>query len=72
MIIRTTKTINKVEYDYTYSDAVMYIKRNDICYTEAIDPLNSNREYEETDISIVDESDDIVDSIVEDMLDSEN
>ena len=52
MIIRTTKTINKVEYDYTYSDADMYIKRNDICYTEAIDPLNSNREYEETDIPI--------------------
>jgi hypothetical protein len=50
----------------------MYIKRNDICYTEAIDPLNSNREYEETDIPIVDESDNIVDSIVEDMLDSEN
>lgn len=72
MIIRTTKTINKVEYDYTYSDADMYIKRNDIYYTEAIDPLNSNREYEETNIPIVDESDDIVDSIVEDMLDSEN
>ena len=50
----------------------MYIKRNDIYYIEAIDPLNSNREYEETDIPIVDESDDIVDSIVEDMLDSEN
>lgn len=68
MIIRTTKTINKVEYDYTYSDTDMYIKRNDIYYIEAIDPLNSNREYEETDIPIMDESDDIV----EDMLDSEN
>ena len=68
MIIRTTKTINKVEYNYTYSDTDMYIKRNDIYYIEAIDPLNSNREYEETDIPIMDESDDIV----EDMLDSEN
>lgn len=72
MIIRTTKTIDKVEYDYTYSDANKHIKRNDIYYTEAIDPLGSNRKYEETDIPIVDESDDIVDSIVENMLDLEN
>lgn len=49
MIVKTTKTINGVEYDYTYSDANMMIERNGARYSEAIDPLNSGREYTETD-----------------------
>jgi hypothetical protein len=49
MIIKTTKVINGVEYDYTYSDAGMMIERNGARYSEALDPLNSGREYTETD-----------------------
>lgn len=49
MIVKTTKVINGVEYDYTYSDAGMMIERNGARYAEALDPLNSGREYTETD-----------------------
>lgn len=49
MIVKTTKTIKGVEYDYTYSDAGMLIERNGARYYEALDPLNSGREYTETD-----------------------
>lgn len=58
MIVKTTKEINGVEYDYTYSDAGMMIERNGARYSEALDPLNSGREYTETDdpIETVDEA----------------
>lgn len=49
MIVKTTKEINGVEYDYTYSDAGMMIERNGARYSEAIDPLGSGRLYLETD-----------------------
>ena len=49
MIVKTTKTIYGVEYDYTYSDAGMMIERNGARYSEAYDPLGSGREYAETD-----------------------
>lgn len=49
MIVKTTKEINGVEYDYTYSDAGMMIERDAARYAEALDPLNSGREYTETD-----------------------
>lgn len=49
MIVKTTKEINGVLYDYTYSDIGMMIERNGAYYSEAIDPINSNREYAETD-----------------------
>lgn len=49
MIVKTTKTISGVEYDYTYSDAGMMIERNGARYSEALDPLNSSRLYTETD-----------------------
>ena len=52
MIVKTTKEINGVEYDYTYSDAGMMIERNGARYFEAIDPLGSGREYTETDEAI--------------------
>ena len=48
MIIKTTRIINGVEYDYAYSDSGMMIERNGAKYSEAIDPLNSGREYTET------------------------
>ena len=49
MIIKTTKEINGVEYDYTYSDAGVMIERGGAIYSEAVDPINSGREYTETD-----------------------
>lgn len=57
MIVKTTKGINGLAYDYTYSDAGMMIERNGARYSEAIDPLGSGREYTETDepIEIVDD-----------------
>jgi hypothetical protein len=49
MIVKTTKTINGIEYDYAYSDAGMMIEREGARYAEAVDPLGSGREYIETD-----------------------
>lgn len=52
MIVKTTKEINGVEYDYTYSDTGMVIERDGAMYFEAVDPINSGREYTETDVPI--------------------
>ena len=52
MIVKTTKEINGKVYDYTYSDAGMMIERDGAQYSEAIDPIDSGREYTETDIPI--------------------
>lgn len=49
MIIKTTKEINGVAYDYTRSDSRRMIERDGARYAEAVDPLNSGREYTETD-----------------------
>ena len=49
MIIKTTKEINGVMYDYAYSDSGYMIERDGVRYSEAVDPLNSGRVYTETD-----------------------
>ena len=49
MIIQTTKEINGVVYDYTYSDSGYMIERDGVRYSEAIDPIDSGRLYTETD-----------------------
>lgn len=49
MIIQTTKEINGVLYDYTYSDSGNMIERDGVRYSEAVDPLDSGRIYTETD-----------------------
>ena len=49
MIIHTTKEINGVVYDYTYSDSGFMIERDGVRYSEAVDPLDSGRLYAETD-----------------------
>ena len=49
MIIQTTKEINGVLYDCTYSDSGYIIERDGVRYSEAIDPLDSGRLYTETD-----------------------
>ena len=60
MIIQTTKEINGIVYDYTYSDSGFMIERNGIRYSEAIDPLDSGRVYTETDELIEIETDDAI------------
>lgn len=47
-------TIFEQEFIRTYSDTAMFIERDGIYYAEAIDPLNSNRFYIETDLSLQD------------------
>ena len=49
MIIQTTKEINGVVYDYTYSDSGYMVERDGARYSEAVDPLDSGRLYTETD-----------------------
>ena len=49
MIIKTTKEINGVVYDYAYSDSGYMIEREGVRYSEAVDPLDSGRVYTETD-----------------------
>lgn len=58
MVIKTTKTINGVTYDYTYSDAGFMIERDGVRYSEAADPIGSNREYTETDEPVEDNTGD--------------
>ena len=47
MIIQTTKEINGVVYSYTYSGNM--IERDGVRYSEAVDPIDSERLYTETD-----------------------
>ena len=48
MIKIETVTINGKEFQKTYSDEGYKIERDGVKYSEAIDPLNSNRVYTET------------------------
>lgn len=52
MIVKTTKEINGVVYDYTYSDRDMMITRGGMMYSHAVDPIDSGREYVETDVPV--------------------
>lgn len=49
MIHTETITLNGKQYDHTYSDTY-YIERDGAQYVEAVDPLNSGRQYAETDV----------------------
>ena len=60
MIIQTTKEINGVVYDYTYSDSGFMIERGGVRYSEAVDPLGSGRVYTETEEPIENGTDDAV------------
>ena len=48
MIYVETVTIGGKEYKRTYSDTYT-IQRDGVEYSEAIDPIDSNREYTETE-----------------------
>lgn len=52
MIITETVEINGEQYVKHYSDKGYYIKRDGVEYSEAIDPLNTGRVYEETETLI--------------------
>ena len=52
MIIQTKKEINGVVFAYTYSDSGFMIERDGVCYSEAVDPLDSGRVYTETEMPI--------------------
>ena len=62
MIIKKTKEINGVMYDYAYSDSGFMIERDGARYSEAVDPLNSDRVYTETDEPIEIEMDEGIQS----------
>ena len=48
MIIVENKAMNGKEFKHTYSDKGMKIKRENVLYDEAYDPIGFDREYEET------------------------
>ena len=62
MIIQKTKEINGVMYDYAYSDSGFMIEREGVRYSEAVDPLNSDKAYTETDEPIEIEMDEGIQS----------
>lgn len=49
MLVTTTKIINGITFNHTYSDIGNYIKRDGVIYDEAYDPISISREYVETD-----------------------
>ena len=48
MIIVENKVINGKEFRHTYSDKGFMIKRDNVLYDEAYDPVGFDRKYEET------------------------
>lgn len=64
MVIKTTRTLNGIEYDYTYSDAGRYIIRDGAVYEEAYDSLNSGFVYVEGGPIEAEESDEILDILL--------
>jgi hypothetical protein len=48
MIIVENKVINGKEFKHTISDKGFMIKRDNVLYDEAYDPVGFDREYEET------------------------
>ncbi len=50
MIITEIVTIGDKSYKKTYSDAERYVVRDGISYSEAIDPIDTDREYTEGDV----------------------
>ena len=52
MIVAETVEINGTSYLHTYSDEGYMIERDGVQYGDAIDPIDSGREYMETDVKI--------------------
>jgi hypothetical protein len=52
MIVKENLMINKRDFIRTYSDKGMMVERDEVMYSEAVDPAEFGREYIETDIPI--------------------
>lgn len=52
MVIKEVITINETEFNHTYSDLGFYIECDGVQYSDAIDPIDIEREYVETDNKI--------------------
>ena len=52
MIKTENMTINGKSFIRTYSDKGFMVEREGVCYSEAIDPAEFNRQYTETDVPI--------------------
>lgn len=52
MINTETITIRDKQFIRTYSDQNKYIERDGVQYSEAIDPIDTNRIYIETNVDI--------------------
>ena len=57
MIIAEQITINDRQFTKTYSDSGFMVERENVQYSEAIDPAEFGRTYTETDIPIEGEGD---------------
>lgn len=44
MLIKEVVTINGTEFNHTYSDAGFYIERDGVEYSDAIDPIDIERD----------------------------
>ncbi len=55
MIIVENKAMNGKEFKHTYSNSGMKIKRENVLYDEAYDPIEFDRVYEETDKAVGEE-----------------
>ena len=49
MIVKEIISVNGKDFERTYSEKGMKIERDGVRYDEAIDPINSGREYVETE-----------------------
>lgn len=55
MVVTELVKINNKEFKHTYSNGGMKIKRENVLYDEAYDPVGFDREYEETDKAVGEE-----------------
>lgn len=52
MVIKEVIIINETKFNHTYSDLEFYIECDGVEYSDAIDPIDIEREYVETDRKI--------------------
>ena len=52
MVIKEVIIINETKFNHTYSDLGVYIECEGVQYSDAIDPIDIEREYVETDRKI--------------------
>lgn len=55
MVVTELAIINGKEFKHTISDKGFMIKRDNVLYDEAYDPVGFDREYEETDKAVGEE-----------------